>query len=225
MKIINSLALSLAGVLVAAVPAFCQQPSAPAPTDRTMRGYVAGSVGAVTGPPAEGMFALEWAENAGRHAQGYVNFSYLNNVMPSTTRDALGALPALLPARPAGTPNWQFTGRDRGLTLTAGLKGLSPALGALRFYGGGGVGVIEIQRTITEVRLGNVTQAVFNDFGLGETTLLTTEGATKGLGEIIAGVAVTAGHTYIDFGYKYRRVFGLTDYNFSQLAGGIGYKW
>jgi hypothetical protein len=227
MNFYRSIAVALLAVPMSALPAFSQSPT-PQPTP-LLRGYVAAFAGAVTGPPAEGSFAAEYGENMGQRAQAYVNLSYFDNIMPSATRDQLTALGPAVTARtaaltPGSTTPYQFSGRDRGVSFTGGGKFLIP-VGAAHPYVGGGAGVIDVTRTITERHLGDVTQAVFNDYNIGDPELLDPKGATKPVVEIVAGIGFVFKHTYVDAGYRYRRVYGLDDYKFSQFTGGIGYKW
>lgn len=202
------------------------QPGVPANPDDD--GYVAAFAGAVSGPPTEPLFAVEYAENVGRRAQAYVSLGYVDNLMTEDTRDAVMRLGADWLAPLTGVPQsqWSFSGRDRAITLTAGGKYIA-GTGSVRPYVGAGAGVINLKRTITEARLGEVTQAVFNDFGVGSPELsLAPRGTTRPLGEIVAGVGFAAGHTYVDVGYRYRRAFRFAeDLDFSQFSVGVGYRF
>jgi hypothetical protein len=110
--------------------------------------------------------------------------------------------------------------------LSAGGKYLVGS-GSFRPYVGGGAGVLSIRRTVTEVRQGNVTSAVFNDFSVGDRELASAPASlTKPMVEAIFGVGIVKGSTYLDVGYRYRRAFRLAeDLDFSQLGAGIGFKF
>jgi opacity protein-like surface antigen len=119
---------------------------------------------------------------------------------------------------------WQLSGRDRGVAGTAGAKYVAP-LGIFRPYVGGGGGVINIKRTIRDARAGDVKQAVFNDFLVGDQALVGIESSNRPIGEILAGVGLIFGHTYVDAAYRFRKVFRISDLDFSQFSAGVGYKF
>ena len=67
---------------------------------------------------------------------------------------------------------------------------------------------------------------MLNDYGIGRASL--TDGSeTVPVTKILVGVGYLAGgRTYVDFGYRYRRVFRRGDgLNLSQLSTGIGYRF
>jgi hypothetical protein len=188
------------------------------------RGYVAALVGAVSGPPAGPVFAVEYGDNIDRNAQAYVAISYFENLMRQTVRDELTTLGTRLSTLTA-TP-WTLAGHDRGVTLAVGGKYLVGG-GTVRPYVGGGAGIINLKRTVTEAHIGDVTAAVFNDFDIGAADLsLATASLTRPMGEAVVGVGIVAGSTYIDVGYRYRKAFRLANgLDFSQLSVGLGYKF
>jgi hypothetical protein len=216
--LVKSVSFAILAVAVSATPALCQQASGA----REWRGYIAALAGAVSGPPSEAAFTVEYAENVRNDAQAYVAVSYFDNLMRERTRADLAAVGAAL-TNLTGT-TWQLSGRDRGVSATGGGKYVVP-LGTFRPYVGAGAGIINIQRTITDARAGDVKQAVFNDFLVGDPELVGIESTTKPLGEIVAGVGLIFGHTYVDAAYRYRKVFRVTDLDFSQFSAGIGYKF
>ena len=219
MPTVKSILLGLVLLLGFSAPSLCQSIS----TDQPQRGYVAVDAGAILRSPTKPVFAAEYGENMGQHALAYVNLAYYDNIIRPTTADALTSLGTGLTATTGST--FQFSGRDRGVAVTGGGKYLPKKTGVLRPYIGGGAGIISLRRTISERRLGNVTDAIFNDYGIGEADLTGPDSVTKPLGEIVGGIGFAAGPTYIEAGYRYRRVFGLDKYDFSQLTAGIGYRW
>jgi hypothetical protein len=219
---VKTAVIGLLAIGVFATPAVCQEPAVPTQPATEWHGYVSALAGAVSGPPSEAAFAAEYGEMMGRWAQAYVSVSYFDNLMQSQTRNDLTAISSALTAITGTT--WQITGRDRGIAGTGGGKFVAP-LGFLRPYVGGGGGVINIKRTISDPRFGDVKQAVFNDFLVGDVALVGIEPQTKPLGEIVAGVGVILGHTYVDAAYRFRKVFRVTDLQFSQFSAGVGYKF
>jgi hypothetical protein len=206
--------------LVSSVSAFAQGPSA---VSSEPRWYLAAVGGAVAGPPAP-VLGAEIAERVGRHAEVYVTMSYFENLMRQSLRDDLDAAAARLTTLTGD--GWSFSGRDRGLAVVAGAK-YAFGTGAVRPYVGGGAGVINLKRSVTDTRVGDVTQAVFNDFNLGESDLsTTTEGISRPMLEALFGVQLGGRRTYFDIGYRYRSAFRLADQlDFSQLALGIGVRF
>jgi opacity protein-like surface antigen len=218
----HSVSAALVLALVSSASAFAQGASAPRTSEP--KWYLAAIGGAVSRPPTGPVFGVEIAENLARHAQAYVNFSYFDNLMDDSLRNALDARAASLTTL-TGDP-WSFSGRDRGMSLVAGGKYVFGG-GIVRPYVGGGAGVINLKREVLEARLGDVTQAVFNDYHLGEADLsLSTLGVTTSLVEGTVGVGIGSGHTHFDIGYRYRSAFGLTNkLDFSTVTAGIGYRF
>ena len=188
------------------------------------RGYVAALAGAMSGPPTAPVFSVEYGENIHRNVQAYATLSYFENLMRQTMRDEVTTLGTALSTY-TGTP-WELSGRDRRMAFAAGAKYLIGS-GAIRPYIGAGAGVMNLKRTVTEARIGDVTAAVFNDFDIGEGDLsLATTSLIRPLAEGSVGVGIVAGSTYVDVGYRYRRAFRLTNsLDFSQLSVGVGYKF
>ena len=218
----HSVSAALVLALVTSASAFAQGTSAPRTAEP--KWYLAAIGGAVSRPPAGPVFGVEIAENLTRHAQAYANFSYFDNLMDESLRDGLDARAASLTKLTGDA--WSFSGRDRGMSFVAGGKYLIGG-GAIRPYVGGGAGIINLKREIVEARLGDVTQAVFNDYHLGEADLsLSTLGVTTSLVEAAFGVGIGSGHTHFDVGYRYRSAFGLTNkLDFSTVTAGIGYRF
>lgn len=208
--------------VVSAASAFAQAPASVATTEP--KWYVAAIGGAVSRPPTEPVFGVEIAQNVGRHGQAYVTFSYVENLMRQSLRDSLDDRAAKLTALTGDA--WSLSGRDCGVTFVAGGKYVVGG-GTVRPYVGGGVGAINLKRTVLDTIHGDVTRAVFNDYQLGEAELsLATEGITRPMVEAAFGVGIGSGHTHFDIGYRYRSAFRLaTKLDFSQVTAGIGYRF
>lgn len=209
--------------IVSSVSAFAQGPSASG-TSAQPRWYVAAIGGAISRPPTEPVFGVEIAQSLGTHGQAYVTFSYAENLMRQSLRDDLDAKAAQLSQLTGDT--WALTGRDRGVAFVAGGKYVFGG-GTVRPYVGAGAGTINLKRTVVDVRAGDVTRALFNDFQLGEVDLsLATEGITRPIVEAAVGVGIGSGRTHFDIGYRYRSAFRLaTKLDFSQVTAGIGYRF
>lgn len=211
-------------VLAFAASALCQQVSGARQVSMPeQRGYVAALAGVEFEPPTRPVFSVEYGENLDRDVQAYATFSYFENLMTRSLQDDLSATAEAVTSL-TGT-RLEFHGRDRGLVFAAGGKYLIPASEMVRPYVGGGAGVLNIRRTIREPRLGDVTKAVLEDFGLGEIEF-TNVSLTRPMIEAALGVGVVAGQTYIDVGYRYRRAFHIGEQlDFSQFSAGIGFKF
>ena len=96
----------------------------------------------------------------------------------------------------------------------------------MRPYLGGGAGIVNLRRTISDPQVGDVTSAVLTEFGIGESAL-TSNGVTRPLLEAAVGVAIAAGRaTYVDVGYRFRRAFRLSEpLDFGQFAAAIGVRF
>ena len=221
----RSISFLVALAVAGAVPAYAQNaPRTAATAGPDQRGYIAAAVGAVTGPPTNGSFSVEYGEDLSRHVQAYATLAYLENVMPQQLQDDLVTTAAGLAAQTA-TP-WALRGRDRAIAFTAGAKYMFGG-SRVRPYLGGGAGVINLRRSITEARLGEVATAIYNDYGVGDSDLSRApDGLMRPLAEAVAGVSVPAGPTVIDVGYRYRRVLHLNNgLQVSQVSVGIGYRF
>jgi hypothetical protein len=187
------------------------------------RSYVSVSGGAVASPAAAA-FAVEYGDAVTRNSQAYVALSYFENLMGQPLRDDLATLGTDLSGLTGTT--WSLTGRDRGVTLVAGGKYLLGS-GGFRPYLGGGAGIISVRRTVLEARLGDVRDAIFNDFSVGEPDLsLAPASLTRPIVEAALGIGTISGRTYFDIGYRYRRAFRLANtLDFSQISVGVGYSF
>lgn len=209
-------------LVMASTMAFAQQPAGlPQPTRQ--RAYVSALSGATFGPETAAMFAGEYGERISRNVQAYVTISYHEDLMDAAIRDDLSQLSAGLTAV-TGVP-WSLQGRDRGVAMIVGGRYLFGNSAIRPFIGGGG-GVINVRRTITDPQVGDVTTAVLTEFGIGQLSL-TTEAVTGPLVEANVGVSVSAGRaTYFDVGYRYRKAFHVSDdLAFGQFSAGVGVRF
>jgi hypothetical protein len=221
-RLIKSAALIPCFLAVVSATAFAQQAPGTATLPR-QRAYVAALTGASFGPQTSAMFAGEYGERVHRNVHAYLTLSYHEDLMDRGIRNELSALGTGLTSV-TGIP-WDLRGRDRGVALIAGARYLIGAA-RVRPYVNGGAGVINIRRTISDRRVGDVTAAVLTEFGIGETAF-TSEAVTRPLVEAGVGVAVSAGSaTYVDVGYRVRRAFHLTDkLDFGQFAAAVGVRF
>ncbi len=221
MRVMRSILLLPMFVLVSTVTASAQATQA-RDQGQEQRGYVSGS-GAIVSPAAPA-FAVEYGDNINRNVLAYVTLSYFENLMKQPLRDDLATLGSNLATLTGDA--WALSGRDRGVALIAGGKYLLGS-GNVRPYVGGGAGIISLRRTVTEARLGDVRDAIFNDFAVGEADLsLAVASLTQPIVEAAIGVGIANGNAYFDIGYRYRRAFRLfSSLNFSQIGVGVGYRF
>jgi opacity protein-like surface antigen len=222
MQIAKSGVLTSLVVVMLATPALGQQVSRIPPPPPGPRGYIAALAGAISGPPREGVFSVEGAERVARDIQVYASVSWIDNMMSESTRADIETFGVVL-SQLIDTP-LRFTGRDRGLAFVVGGKYLPPT-GIVRPYVAAGGGVLNIKRTIVDPLAGDVSAALFNDFGFGNVELI-DRSATKPMLEAGVGVAIAIGHVYVDAGYRYRRAFRLGEpLELKQFTAGIGYAF
>ena len=210
--------------LFMAAPALAQQRPAPAP--QPLRGYLIAGGGASTSTPKTAMTVNgEVAENVARNLQVYLSAAYYDNVMSQAAIDQLAQVGAALTAV-TGTP-WVFHGRDRGRSFTVGAKFLPAAGASVHPYIGGGLGAINLRRTIREQSRGNITEAYLAEFGSPDSFVDSTQSnTTHPMAEVAAGVGVAVRRAYIDFGYRYRRGFHSVDtFDVSQIGVSAGLKF
>jgi hypothetical protein len=203
-------------------PASAQQdprPGAPiAPVGIYISAHGGATVGVQANPAAS--FGVEYGERFHRKAQAYVALSYFENLIDRDIEDDLSDLSDALSA--ATGRAWDISGQDRGVGLIAGGKYLFGDDGARGLYVGGGAGIINLKRRITEPLAGDVTAAVLNDFGLGNSTLV-SESVTRPLVEGAIGYVSGLGPVRLDLGVRYRRAFQTGDtIQFVHFAAGFG---
>ena len=223
MRLARSLALLPVLAAVFASPVLGQQRTDTA-SRPTGRGYVTG-IGGLSIDPEAPTIAVEYGESLGRRVQAYANFSYFDDVMQDTSHDYLDELGDLMTIT-TGLP-WQFDGRDRAFAFSAGAKYLVQAGGTVYPYVGGGMGLINLKRTVTERSFGEVTAPFLAQFREAEGVFSSGElSTTKPLGELSVGAAIVAGQTYVDIGYRLRRVFHSPEsLTFGQFCIGVGMKF
>jgi len=197
----------------------------PAPTAALDHGYMTASAGAAFGDQRTPTFGVEIGERMGRRAQAYVAFTYFDNLFNDRAASDLADLAHDL-ERVTGIP-YDFTGRDRGLAFSGGARYLISRGPTFRPYVGGGPGVLSIQRTITERMLGDVTDPVIALYGAPDGGADRSKiSSFKPMVEFLAGVGVAAGRTYVDVGYRYRKVLRIGDaLDFSQVNVGVGMRF
>ena len=224
MHVFRSFALVVVVFGLAASPSVAQQ--RPAAPPQPLRGYLIGGGGTSIGVPDPAMtLSAEIAENVNPDVQVYMSAGYYDNVMSQAARDQLTAVASFLTTT-TGTP-WQFEGRDRGRSFTVGGKVLVPTGTAVRPYVGGGVGALNLRRTIREVSRGNITRAYLAQFGSGDGVVdITQSNTTKPMVEVAAGIGAVIGHAYVDVGYRYRKAFHVNQsFDISQVGVAAGVKF
>jgi len=212
-------------LLMAAAPAVAQQPSTS--SGDQLRGYLIGGGGASIKSPTTALtLSAEIAENVTPDVQVYMAAGYYENLMTQTARDLLVRVGDSLTAETGN--QWAFTGRDRGRSFTVGGKYLVPTRTPLRPYIGGGFGVLNLRRTVTERTRGEMTAAFLTTYGSGDGIIDAAQTNTnKPLGEVAAGLGVVIGHGYVDLGYRYRKAFRNVDQSFdaSQVGVAVGVRF
>jgi hypothetical protein len=210
----RTISILFACCFAVASSAWAQQPTA-APQGI----YVAAVAGAAFEPRTTPAFGVEFGDLIHRNVQAFITASYFENLMSQDVRDDLTVLSTAL-TTVTGAP-WHLRGRDRGTAVVIGAKYLVPG-DRLRPYIGAGGGVLNLRRTITEARLGNIVEPVLAEFAIGDVAL-TSRNAVRPLVEATTGIGIYAGRTYVDVGYRYRRAYRLSEtFDFSQLVVGIG---
>jgi opacity protein-like surface antigen len=211
--------------LLVAAPALAQQ--RPAPVPQPLRGYLIGGGGASINTPQNALtLSAEIAENVTPSVQVYMSAGYYDNIMSQAARDELARTGVALTAI-TGTP-WVFEGRDRGRSFTVGGKVLVPTGMQIRPYIGGGVGAINLRRTIREQSRGNMTKTYLAQFGSGDGVVDATQtNTTKPMAEVAVGVGASVSRAYIDVGYRYRKAFHNVNQSFevSQVGVAVGLKF
>lgn len=187
-------------------------------------GYMTGSAGASFADTRAATFGIEIAERLHPRVQAYMAFNYFDNLLNDQAASDLVDLGDLLTDL-HDTP-WEFQARDRGLAFSGGAKYLLSQGPTFRPYVGGGPGVLNLQRTITERTLGDVSDPVLVVFGAPDGFIEASETSTfRAMAEFIAGVGMAHGRTYVDVGYRYRKVFHVESFSFSQFTVGVGMRF
>jgi hypothetical protein len=209
-----------------AVPAFAQQRPSVAGQER-LRGYLIAGGGAATSTPQNSLtLSAEVAENVTSDIQVYMGAAYFDNVMSQASRDQLARTGAALTAI-TGSP-WVFDGRDRARSFTVGARYLIPASASIRPYVGGGIGAINLRRTVHEQSRGNITTAYLAQFGSADGVVDPTQSNTnRPMTEVAVGVGAAVKKAYIDVGYRWRKAFHTLDDTFeiSGVGAAVGLKF
>jgi hypothetical protein len=224
MHVVRSFAFVVVVFGLAASPSAAQQ--RPAAPPQPLRGYLIGGGGTSIGAAERAMtLSAEIAENVQPDVQVYISAGYYDNIMSQAARNQLSAVGSFLTST-TGT-SWRFEGRDRGRSFTVGGKFLVPTGTALRPYVGGGVGALNLRRTIREQSRGNVTTAYLSQFGSGDGVVdITQSNTNKPMGEVAAGIGAAIGRAYVDVGYRYRKAFHVSQsFDISQVGVAVGLKF
>ena len=210
-------------VLMTATIAAAQQgrPAAAAPFDN---GYMTGAAGASFSDAQSATFGIEIGERINSRVQAYVAFNYFDDLFNDQAASDLNDLSNYLTSVTGDT--WVLRGHDRGLGVSGGARYLLSRGPSFRPYVGGGPGVLNIERTITERTLGNVSDPVLVVFGAPDGFIDASEQSTlRPMAEFIAGVGIASGRTYVDVGYRFRKVFNVESFTFSQFTVGVGMRF
>ena len=207
-------------VLLTATAAAAQQ-GRPASLEN---GYMTGAAGASFGDKQAATFSLEIAERIGSRVEAYAAFNYFDDLLNNQAASDLDELGLFL--TDLHNEVWEFHGRDRGLAFSGGAKYLLSRGPRFRPYVGGGPGVLNLRRTVTERTLGNVTDPLLVTFGAPDGFIDASEVSTfRPFAEFVAGVGIAAGRTYVDVGYRFRNVFRVDSFTFSQFSVGVGMRF
>jgi opacity protein-like surface antigen len=200
--------------------AFAQQPARA--SQPVFSGYMTGAAGTSFADRQSPTFAIEIGEQMNPRTQAYVAFTYFDDLLNDGARGDLDEL-AIELERMTGY-SWEFSARDRGLAFSGGAKYLLSRGPSVRPYVGGGPGVINLSRSITERDLGDVSDPVIGVFGAPDGMIEPAKKSTfKPMAEFVAGVGFSPGRLYVDVGYRFRKVFrGHEDFSFSQFGVGVG---
>jgi opacity protein-like surface antigen len=224
MTAFKTLSFVLCLVLIDASLASAQQ-TRPATGGTLERGYMSAAAGAAFSDQRSATFGLEIGERMGRSAQAYVAFTYFDDLFSDRAAADLTRVQNYITTTTGQTLN--LTGRDRGLAFSGGAKYLLSNGPTFRPYVGGGPGVLNIQRTITDRMLGDVTDPVIGLYGAPDGAIDPSKNSSfKPMAEFLAGVGIAAGRTYVDVGYRYRQVLRTTEtFSFSQFNVGVGMRF
>ena len=209
-------------VLMSAAAASAQSP---APTPQFERGFMAATAGASFGDQQTPTFGVDLAEHINPHVQAYVSFTYFDDLITDSAQSGLDDLSAML-TRLTAAP-WQLTGHDRGLAFSGGAKYLFGNGSSVRPYVGAAPGVLNLRRSIVEPHLGEISDEVLAAFGAtGGVIDAAQESTYKPTAEFLAGVGIGKGRTYVDVGYRFRKVFKVEEpLRFSQFNVGVGMRF
>ena len=210
-------------VLMTATVALAQQGRV-ASTPPLENGYMTAAAGASFSDTRAATFGIEIGENINPRVQAYVAFNYFDDLFNDQAASDLSDLSNFLTI--INSEQWQLRGRDRGLAFSGGARYLLYRGASVRPYVGGGPGVLNLRRTIFERTRGNVSDPVLVVFGAPDGFIDASEKSTfRPVGEFIAGVGIASGRTYVDVGYRFRKVFHVDSFTFSQFNVGVGMRF
>jgi hypothetical protein len=150
-------------------------------------GYMTGAAGASFSDTQAATFGIEIGETINPRVQAYVAFNYFDDLFNDQAASDLNDLANYLTAI-HGEP-WEFHGRDRGLAFSGGARYLLSHGPSFRPYVGGGPGILNIQRSINERTLGDVSDPLLVVFGAPDGFIDAREQSTfRPMAEFIAGV-------------------------------------
>jgi hypothetical protein len=214
MNLVKTLSFVPALVAALAVPAIAQDTSAGTPPAHYLIGLGGASVNLDFEHPSTTL-AIEYGERLHDDVQAYANVGFVSNLMSDVMRDHLVTAGDLI--------GGEYTGRDRGLTFSLGGRFLWPSDMRFRPYVGGGFGLLNLKRRISERQFGDVSEFFYEATGLNDGVIdASRTSVTKPLGEVMLGAAGTFGRTYVDVAYRYRHAFHAQPVKFSQVTFGIG---
>ena len=210
-------------VLMTATIAGAQQPRV-ASTGPLENGYMTAAAGASFSDARSATFGIEIGERINSRVQAYAAFNYFDDLFNDQAASDLNELSSYLTGVTGNT--WVLRGHDRGLAFSGGARYLLSRGPSFRPYIGGGPGVLNIQRTITEATLGDVSDPVLVVFGAPDGFIDASEKSTfRPMAEFIAGIGIASGRTYVDVGYRLRKVFRVESFTFSQFNVGVGMRF
>ena len=210
---------SFVAILLAAAPAFAQQPAAPHP--EPVRGYlIAGGGSTINAPQNSLTISAEIAENVTRPLQVYMGAAFYDNVMSQAARDQLAQAGTVLTALTGN--QWVFEGRDRARSFTVGTRYLFATSSSVQPYVGGGLGAINFRRTVHELTRGNITEAYLAQFGSPDGVVDSTQtNTTRPMTEVAVGVAMAVKKAYVDVGYRWRKAYHTLNDSFEISGVGV----
>jgi hypothetical protein len=187
-------------------------------------GYMTGSAGASFSDTRATTFGIEIGERINSRVQAYAAFHYFDDLFNDQAASDLNELSSYLTSVTGDT--WALQGHDRGLAFSGGARYLLSRGPSFRPYIGGGPGVLNIERRITERTLGDVSDPVLVVFGAPDGFIDARKKSTfRPMAEFIAGVGIASGRTYVDVGYRLRKVFNVESFTFSQFTVGVGMRF
>ena len=219
MKCLHALSFVPVVLTVLATPALGQNAAAPAPVMGPEQ-YLVAIGGAAFNQDFNNPTVVvggEYGERVHKDVYAYAELTYLDNLMSQLMRNHLDAASANYGA--------SFNGRDRGLAFTMGAKFMLPSSVRYRPYFGGGFGLINLERSINEPLMGDVTLTFSELTGLNDGVVPPGQNSTtKPLGEVVGGLAIPFNRRgYFDVKYRYGRVFQSTEnIDFSEISVSLG---